>query len=136
VNVTIENPYVGPDSSFEVHQDELAPFKGDLPTVRELVPKEDVHFIDLTEDMKNNLVKMILLSGKPTKEFSFMDLIGKRISVHWTEEQGAEGWWEGEIADYEPLLGKFWIKYDVADENGVQHTPQELLRSRAWKPTK
>jgi hypothetical protein len=133
VHLLLENPYVGPDSKLEVHQDEVLPFHGTLPKVRELAPKEDWHYMAQTPTLLKNLSTMMAITKIPNKDFSLMHMVGQKIKVKWTKEQGAAGWWEGIVVDYEPQLGKHWIKYKDIDDEGHQYFPQDLVNSSAWK---
>jgi hypothetical protein len=35
--------------------------------------------------------------------------------------------------DFEPFLGKHWVKYDVADEEGQEYFPQDFFEEGVWR---
>ena len=98
------NPWIGPDSQFSVHQDELAPYYGELPSTRELVPDENITGKNL--NMIQSMNKVLKKTQKDLNESTFLDLIEARLKVRWTAAQGAAGVWNGTVIDYELRLGK------------------------------
>ena len=129
VEMWIYIPWVGPDSKFKVHQDEVIPFNGELPLIRQLTPSEDYKQVNGTTPAISRILNKL---GVSFSQFSVLSIIGMRVSVHWTK--GSPGWWPGTVVDYEPKLGKHWIRYDVEDANGDRHFPQDLLFAhKNWK---
>ena len=115
VELSIQNPWVGPDSAFKVHQDEVSPIEIDLPKHRELANSEDFSMAELDPKHQKNFKNICKHLNIEETEFSYMDLVGSRVEVTWTKAQGAPGKWSGEIIDFEPKLYKYWIRYDIEE---------------------
>jgi hypothetical protein len=131
-NVTLENPWVGKDSQFQMHQEDVIEYKGDAK-VRHLTPMQE--FVEPSKGAKNQLERLKMIKKHLGKEqLSYLDLIGKRVKVNWTQTT-ARGWWDGTVVDYEPRVGRHWIKYDIESQDGVYHFEEDLmgLRPPKWK---
>jgi hypothetical protein len=130
----VENPWLGKTSQFTVHQDEANLWNEELPKVRSLAINEDLLY-----DIRDKVVLAKIAFKLKTKieDLSYISLIGSRVVVTWTAAQGAKGKWKGRVVDYEPLLGKHWIKYDIQDELGEDTYPQDLINKlNTWSFSK
>jgi hypothetical protein len=135
-NLVLENPFVGKDSRFEVHKEDAfaVQLEGKGP-IRELIPSQELD--SANPSLGKGLARIIKetksqLKKKDSELLSYLDLIGERIEIHWTQA-GARGWWKGTVVDYEPRLSRFWVKYDVIASDGTQHYTQDLLSNRPGK---
>ena len=132
VHLLLINPYVDMDSQFRVHQDEIALYYGILEPKRRLTYEKDINNRGLTLVQRRAWNKLLKKVGKDLNESSYLDMIGQRIIVTWTAQQGAAGKWSGEVIDFEPKLDKHWIKYDVMNDEGAQCFPQDCL-TNVWQ---
>ena len=132
VNVKLVNPWVGNDSIFSSHQDNLRIFKNKKPLTRFIDKKDDLDISKVNARGLKGCRKVAEHFGKELSDLGFMDLIGSRVKVHWSKGQAlGSGWHAGTIVDWEPRLGKHLIKYDKSDDNGDRHWPQNLMSSGA-----
>jgi hypothetical protein len=131
VEAVIENPWIGPDSEFVVHHNEIYPYSGQLPKMRALTRLEDHNYLEVTPAKKKVLEMLCKRVGKSLDELSLMDLVGQRVEVRF--DGLAKGWWKGTVVDFEPFLGKHWVKYDVADEEGQEYFPQDFFEEGVWR---
>jgi hypothetical protein len=127
----VENPYVGPSSEMGIHQDEANLWNAPLPSTRQLAINEDIKY-----NIKNDTtLRLVATRFKCSiKDLSYGNIIGRRILVNWTAKQGAAGKWPGTIIDYEPLMHKYWIRYDIPDANKDTDFPQDLVNKlKTWR---
>jgi hypothetical protein len=127
-NALLVNPFVGRDSEFSAHPSDLTVWKKFNATevTRQLAPQKDLQINgnDKTREDRIAYVKNYLQK----ENLSYLDLIGKRVCVNF----GKIGklYWTGTVIDFEPLINKHWIKYDVPSKDGTQCYPQNLLGKR------
>jgi hypothetical protein len=132
--LVVMNPFVGEDSKFTVHQSDARLWKAELPAKRVLAVNEDIQWSKSSTKMKSALTILAKRYGKTPQEMSYLDIVGEQVLVKWSKSQGSAGWWKGTVIDYEPLLHKHWIQYEVTDENGEDKFPQELIpATQVWK---
>jgi hypothetical protein len=130
---------VGKDSLFFTHQDNLRIFKNKKPLTRFIDKKDDLDIGKINARGLTGCRKVAKYFKKDLKDLKFLDILGSRVKVSWSKGQAlGAGWHAGTVVDWEPRLGKHWIKYDKADSNGDRHWPQNLMSSNAsgqWKFT-
>jgi hypothetical protein len=129
--LVVENPWVGPTSEFMIHEEDARKWDYPLPSIRELAVSEDIQLSKLNKRSKNIITKVCKFLQIPEDELSYLDLIGKRVVVKWTKQQGAAGNWAGTVIDYEPFQDRHWIKYDIPGEDGDDTYPQNLISTNA-----
>ena len=129
-NVLLDNPFVGPDSRFTFHLENT--FTCSKKLVRLITPHQDHpdNYSLLTKSQKERFDMVREHLGKD--RFSYLDLVGKHISVYWSQA-GARGDWPGTIVDFEPRISRFWVKYDSVDQDGVSHYSEDLLGTKPPK---
>jgi hypothetical protein len=122
-NIKIQNPHVGKDSEETHHITELLAYKGELKKPRNLIPSDELDEKSLSPKQSKLLKYAKANTAKP---WSLINLIGRRVKVLWTQ-QHVKGYLNGTVVDYEPALGKYWVKYDKKDFDGTEHYPEALL---------
>ena len=129
-NALLKNPFVGPDSRFAFHLEDVFTCSKNLARV--LTPYQDCpgEPSSLTKSQGERFAMVRHLLGK--EQFSYLDLVGSRISVYWSQA-GARGDWPGTIVDFEPRISRFWVKYDSPDRDGVSHYSEDLLGAKPPK---
>jgi hypothetical protein len=60
------------------------------------------------------------------KEWSPLNMIGRRVEVKWTQAN-AKGWFSGIITDFDEITKKLFVKYDIPDKETGKDTYGENL---------
>ena len=128
-NATLENPFVGKDSKFEAHIEDLFPSQ-ESTSKRKFSPNQEIDFSNATAKQTKQFEKWFSQSTPPSTK----SLIGKKIQVYWSQTH-TKGWWKGQIVDFEPRVKSFWIRYKIPSDDGTECYAERLVGNKAarWK---
>ncbi|MGZ4850009.1 MAG: hypothetical protein ACXV2C_01360, partial [Candidatus Bathyarchaeia archaeon] len=126
-NILLENPWVGTDSQFKAHSEDVFPLNSTTPK-RELTPTQEYQPGAKEAGTHKEFITKVK-EHLQVENLSYLHLIGKKIELHWAQAK-VKGWWKGTIVDYDPQYRQYWIRYEIASKDGTRHYMHNLLRPK------